>query len=608
VINARTRELSEIRHFHFYCGLGGFAKGMNEGSTARIGPLKADFRCIGGIDSGKAECEDFKKLAGVPATCLDLFSREQYEAFHGKEPPFEWTEATIQDVRDAAGGESPNVVCISAPCKGFSGLLSESLSKSRRYQALNELALRGLMLSLEAWSDDPPEFYLFENVPRIQTRGRDLLDQIITMLKHYGYAARETTHDCGELAEGGMAESRKRFLLVARHEAKIPVMLFEPQKHPLRAVGSVLGRMTLPGDQRSGAMHRVPSLNWKTWTRLAFVTAGSDWRSLNELAVEEGFLRDFAMVQGRVAHTASDPRFNESEKWNHGHAYGVLRWGEAANTIGGQQSPGQGYYSVQDPRPTRAKPFRNVFRVVRWDEVGKSVTGGGHPTSGGISVADPRSQMVRAATADFVRNHHYGVVPWASSMGAVTGRLNYDNGAGNVADPRNSHAQESNSSKLTRAGQIGLALEDSGCDRPQIHAAPAADKAHSAPRRDAGMDGAVQSIPALDRGTLPQPDERLVCRIESFDKTWHRPFTTLELAALQGLIDPEEHIELHGLSDRDWRERIGNAVPPPAARAMAGVIGTAILLARTGETFVLGMTPVWVRDVAVAISVAGRLQ
>lgn len=586
-ISQRTRELSEIRHFHFYCGLGGFAKGMNEGSTARIGDLKAKFRCIGGIDSGKAECEDFKTLAGVPATCLDLFSREQYEAFHDKEPPFEWTEATIQDIRDAAGGESPNVVCISAPCKGFSGLLSESLSKSRRYQALNELALRGLMLSLEAWSDDPPEFYLFENVPRIQTRGRSLLDQIITMLKHYGYAARETTHDCGELAEGGMAESRKRFLLVARHEAKIPVMLFEPQKHPLRAVGSVLERMTLPGDQRSGAMHRVPSLNWKTWTRLAFVTAGSDWRSLNELAVEEGFLRDFAMVQGRAAHATTDPRFNESEKWNHGHAYGVLRWNEASNTIGGQQSPGQGYYSVQDPRPTRAKPFRNVFRVVRWDEVGKSVTGGGHPTSGGISVADPRSQMVRAANADFVRNHHYGVVPWASSMGAVTGRLNYDNGAGNIADPRNSHAHESNAGESRGARPVS----------------PTGDDSRSGGQGDIDLRGTEAT-----NATLPAPDERLVCRIQSIDNTWHRPFTTLELAALQGLIDPEEHIELHGLSDRDWRERIGNAVPPPAARAMAGVIGTAILLARTGETFVLGMTPVWVRDVAVAISVAGRLQ
>ena len=43
-------------------------------------------------------------------------------------------------------------------------------------------------------------------------------------------------------------------------------------------------------------MHRVPSLQWKTWVRLAFVEAGSDWRSLNKLAVQDGFLRDYLIV------------------------------------------------------------------------------------------------------------------------------------------------------------------------------------------------------------------------------------------------------------------------------------------------------------------------
>ena len=33
--------------------------------------------------------------------------------------------------------------------------------------------------------------------------------------------------------------------------------------------GDVLGRMLLPGDLRAGPMHRIPSLQWKTWVRLA---------------------------------------------------------------------------------------------------------------------------------------------------------------------------------------------------------------------------------------------------------------------------------------------------------------------------------------------------
>lgn len=49
---------------------------------------------------------------------------------------------------------------------------------------------------------------------------------------------------------------------------------------------------------------------------------------------------------------------------------------------------------------------------------------------------------------------------------------------------------------------------------------------------------------------------------------------------------------------------IGNAVPPAAAEAIAGVMGTTLLLAWSGETFVLSAAPIWVRPVAVALSVA----
>lgn len=103
---------------------------------------------------------------------------------------------------------------------------------------------------------------------------------------------------------------------------------------------------------------------------------------------------------------------------------------------------------------------------------------------------------------------------------------------------------------------------------------------------------------------MPAQTDKLVAVIRALDGTWHRPFTTLELAALQSLVDPEECLELDGLSDSDWRERIGNAVPPAAAEAIAGVMGTTLLLAWSGETFVLSSAPIWVRPVAVALSVA----
>jgi len=104
---------------------------------------------------------------------------------------------------------------------------------------------------------------------------------------------------------------------------------------------------------------------------------------------------------------------------------------------------------------------------------------------------------------------------------------------------------------------------------------------------------------------MPALRDKLVAMIQSLDGTWHRPFTTLELAALQGLVDPEEQLELDGLSDGAWRERIGNAVPPPAAQAIASMMGETLLLAWAGETFILSATPVWVRPVAAALSLPG---
>lgn len=581
----------EITHFHLFCGLGGGAKGFNQGE-ARVGNLEARFRCLGGIDSDPAAIRDFDRLAGVPGTVLDLFSREQYNAFHGREPTADWREATADDIRRAAGNERPNIVFLSAPCKGFSGLLSEKRSRTDKYQALNGLTLRGVWLMLEAWADDPVELIVFENVPRIATRGRHLLDQIVALLRHYGYAVAETTHDCGHL--GGLAQSRKRFLLVARHMAKVPPFLYEPEKRSLRAVGDILERMPLPGDGRGGPMHRIPSLEWKTWVRLAFVEAGSDWRSLNRLRVEDGKLADYLIVPeshngflgvnrweepsgtvagasrpGNGAFSVADTRPPEQAfrkyqiaKWGgssatviggddngaygvadprhlgpakHSNEFRIVSFGEASRAVTGAHGTGQ---CVADPRPGWEGRYGNLS-VTEWNDPSNTVIGGGKGVQGGwLSVADPRSGLDRETGDDYLTAGHYGVVPWDAPSGAVSSSAGHDNGRWSVADPR-----------------------------------------------------------------LPAGDERLVAIIRSIDGTWHRPFTTMELAALQSLIDPEEVLELDGLSDGAWRERIGNAVPPAAAAAIAGVMGTTLLLAWTGQTFMLSSAPIWVRPVAVALAV-----
>ena len=54
---------------------------------------------------------------------------------------------------------------------------------------------------------------------------------------------------------------------------------------------------------------------------------------------------------------------------------------------------------------------------------------------------------------------------------------------------------------------------------------------------------------------IPAANDRLTCIIRSLDGTWHRPFTTLEKAALQSLVDPEEQLILDALHSEQGRRK-----------------------------------------------------
>jgi len=196
---------------------------------------------------------------------------------------------------------------------------------------------------------------------------------------------------------------------------------------------------------------------------------------------------------------------------------------------------------VADPRPQNNRQFANIYRVVKWQSPAPTVIGRAQPSDGAISVADPRPKLDRQAGDHYLTAGHYGILPWHSTSGAVSAMAGHDNGKWSIADPR---------------------------------------------------------------PVLPSATEKLVAVIRSLDGCWHRPFTTAELSALQSLFDPEEQMELDGLSDTEWREPIGNAVPPKAAQAIAETMGRTLLAAWSGETFMLSAEPLWVRPMAVAVSVA----
>jgi hypothetical protein len=281
---------------------------------------------------------------------------------------------------------------------------------------------------------------------------------------------------------------------------------------------------------------------------------------------------------------------------------GVRPWDEPAPCVKGQMPPGGGPYAVADPRLAGRARFNNTFRIVRFDEPSAAVAGPGGP-AGGHCVADPRMPK-----QDYAKRK-YKVAAYDQPTRAVIGASTTGDGAFAVADPRPRCLNADGREGYSTQGHYGVVpwSEPSG-------SVPAFAKNNNgswsvADPRDVALD--VEPVP------LPKAKDRLVCRIVALDETWHRPFTTLELASLQSIVDPEEAFEqdpdgtwraklpvdLAATSDATKREWIGNAVPSNASKAMAETIGETLLLASMGETFQLSAQEIWVKPLALALTV-----
>lgn len=580
----RYKEKTVFGVLHLFCGIGGGSKGFAEARGEYKGAV-GRFENILGIDADPEICRDYERITGSPAACMDLFSREQYIDFHGQEPPEEWREVTAADLRDACGGRYPDVVFTSPPCKGFSALLPEESAKTKKYQALNQLTVRGIKLVLEAFEDDLPSLILLENVPRITSRGKKLLDEIKRLLHSVGYATNDESHDCGEI--GGLAQHRKRYLLIARHEQKMPAFVYRPEQQRVRNIGEVLEALPLPNDPVAGPLHRLPNLQWKTWVRLALIPAGGDWRDLEKIEWQKYRIThvprkgamavaDWNEPSGTVTGAAgygrsngtqaiADPRLTIKKEMYPG-GYGVQEWDEPAATVRGMARIMTAPVSISDPRTGfKDSTHGAIYKVQKWEEAANTVTGAMRPNNGAICVADPRLQEQKGRYTNKFQLHG-----WDETAATVTGTPDIQAGAPSVADPR--------LSCRPRSGTMGV----QAWDEPAKTVIGAGD-IHA---------GAA----AVADPRIPEDNERGVFIIIAEDGTWHRPLTTLELAALQGFpmtLADGSSFELTGNSDARWRERIGNAVPPAAARAIGEVMLQALMPSQEG-VWLLGNTEIWV--------------
>ncbi len=620
--------------FHFFCGSGGGALGFQQAETEFKG-IVGKFHTLGGIDCDADCVKDFKSLTGVDATQLDLFDRQQFIDFWGHEPPQSWREATPADVFKAAQCQCPDIVFLSPPCKGFSGLLPEKSSKSPKYQALNRLVFRSMQLTVEAFKDNLPAAILIENVPRIRTRGAKLIENVKKLLGMYGYVFSDGTHDCGEI--GGLGQTRTRYLLIARNPHKLKSFIYQPRHYKLKSIGDVLGSVPLPGDvQHAGPMHRIPNLQWKTWVRLALIPAGKDWRALNE---RDTYANLYQIVQwdkhsstvtgaygtSNGAISVADPRlenvcgygnkFKVTEadtpaptitgsrigsgavlyadtKLNyipHAGTFRVVKWDEPSPTMTGSTGAGRsnGVSAVSDPRLSeRADRRSGSFKVTAWDNVSPTITGQLDVQNSAVSVSAPR---INAGEARF--NGGFGVSEWDKPSPAVTANNDVRNHKSSVADPRVSDTCTS-SWRRTQVSKVQDWNQPSGTITASANISGAGSGIVSDPRlnctpRSGGYEVQDWNEPSktifasmdVHSGTaavadprIPMENESGVWIIISEDGTWHRPVTTYEMAMLQGLpatFPDGSPLVLAGKSDKEWREHIGNMVPPPAACAMA---------------------------------------
>lgn len=581
-----------------FSGLGGGAGGICE-SVIKSQGHRVRFKSLGGFDIDPGACRDFEMLTQSPAYCLDM-------------------HAITVDVLRSLWPDGADFVFTSAPCTGLSGLLPDQKAKTAHYQVMNQLGVLFIRRALEAWSHRLPGMILFENVPRMASRGRHVADTLHSLLRDAGYVTTEGFHECGEL--GNLAQKRKRWLLIARNPQRVAQLLYQPIKRKIRACGEVLETLPMPDEPTMGPMHELPGISWLNAVRLALIPAGGDWRDLPGVLEagqtrREKFRRQKLEAWSEPTSTitgpgknavgaVADPRIGQSPN-AHENKFRVTGWDRPVGTVIGATRPGSGAPSVADPR------YGHVDRVTPWDRPVGTITHSPAPSSGGGAVADPRIAKKKGSNFNTLM-----VVPWKEPARTVTGEARPTTGAFSVADPRCKTGFD-HAYRVLSMGEPSFTVH--GKAHPGTGAYSIADPRHNralamgtmsvdeAARTVTGdLQGPFAIVDQRSHDTIAivrdhkrapsqKPNQGYAPIIVAKDGTWHRPLTTLELAALQSMpvMVRGKPLVLSGKSHTAWRMRIGNAVPWMTAKAIGEEILLTLLNTVTGFSLTSNGT-IWV--------------
>jgi site-specific DNA-cytosine methylase len=325
------------REYTVYCPFGGGGGGAL-GVVDRVESLfgqRARFKLLGGFDFDAYACKAFEYLTGVPELCRDA-----------------WV-MTPEDLRRDAGEEAPDFVLSSAPCVAASQLVSPKKAASAPYVKINSLIGHCTRLILDAWPKRPPKILLYENVPNLDNRAREVVEGVVRDLVGADYAVHKGVHQCR--TTGDLAQNRLRFFLVARHMPQVPHFMYRPPKKRGKVCGDVITPLPLPGDPAGGPMHQLPNIATVNWLRLALIPTRGTMRPDGKPA--KGDWRDLrVMLDAQVG--AVQALDLDREKKPQNNVFKVAGFDQPTGAVTSAQSPGNGAVSAADPRP-----FGHVDRV-----------------------------------------------------------------------------------------------------------------------------------------------------------------------------------------------------------------------------------------------------